>query len=52
MTHVANLGPAVTAKPGQIEVWTAVVSQGMPPGLITAKDAIAKLDEGWKKNAK
>ena len=50
-TAVPNLGNALYAKPGQIEVWTAVASQGMPPGLLTAKEAIAKLDEGWKKNA-
>ncbi|MCC6629342.1 MAG: carbohydrate ABC transporter substrate-binding protein [Chloroflexi bacterium] len=52
ITHQANLGPAVNAKPAQNEVWTKVASQGMPAGLITAKDAITQLDEGWKKGAK
>jgi ABC-type glycerol-3-phosphate transport system substrate-binding protein len=50
-TAVANLGHAIHAKPAQIEVWTAVASQGLPAGLVTAKDAIAKLDDGWKKGA-
>jgi multiple sugar transport system substrate-binding protein len=51
ITAVPNLGNAIHAKPAQIEVWTAVASQGMPAGLINAKDAIAKLDDGWKKGA-
>jgi hypothetical protein len=33
-------------------VWYNVVSTGMPQGLISAKDAIQQLDDGWKKNAK
>ena len=50
-TAVPNIENTTNAKPAQIEVWTAVVSQGMPGGLISAKDAIAKLDDGWKKGA-
>jgi multiple sugar transport system substrate-binding protein len=52
MTELSNIGIGSVATPGQQDVWYNVVSTGMPQGLISAKDAIQQLDDGWKKNAK
>jgi ABC-type glycerol-3-phosphate transport system substrate-binding protein len=49
ITHVANTGVGTIAKPAHNEAWTATVSQGMAGGLISAKDAVTKLIDAWKK---
>ncbi|MGI9146970.1 MAG: ABC transporter substrate-binding protein [Chloroflexota bacterium] len=49
ITHVSNVQIGTVGTPAHSDAWTAMVSQGMAGGLISAKDAVTKLVEAWKK---